>query len=668
MFYGAAYYPEQRKPERWEHDLDQMEKARINTLRVGEFAWCFFEPRLGHYDFGWMDRFRDLAAKRGIRLLMCPPLRTLPAWFATRDPSLRLVLDTGLPLEYGSRYSFCINHPDLRERGAALAAAMAKHYGHDQAVVGWHLDNEHGDEPDCHCPICRTMFQIWLERKYGPIAELNEAWGLAFWGLRFDDFQQIPTTRISKTYHSPGHVLDWRRFRSECTVDAARVQANEVRPRMRKGQFITTNNQAIWNGRTDYYRMAEILDVAGTNYYPPYGSGSVLGIGEGLALAQCRSYQNGRAFHIHELRCGPHVVPGRGANDPAPGEVARLAMHSVANGSDGLFFFRWRACPFGAEQAHGTITDYDGHPTRIFPEVRHVGEWLEKHGELVDSTAVKARTAVLIDFQTRWTSEALGPEWGLPRGFYPDQTVKVYGAMRRAGIAVDAVSRWSEWSSYDVLAVPALASCDDEVADKLAAYVRGGGTLIAQPLVGWKDERAHVHVGRLHPRLQDMLGFSFADFATLDAQAKTTFEWRGTTYAGTLFAELPDVSDDAVEGRFLEGWYKGRPAVVRNAAGKGAVWWLCSYAEKAFLTALALELCRERGIAPILSATVPEDVEVMERQVPDGRRLVFVLSASAEPRTLKVPFPAWDLYADAPVEGEVTLPPYGVAVLVRRER
>jgi beta-galactosidase len=666
MFYGAAYYPEQRDPSRWEHDLDQMAEAHVNALRVGEFAWCFFEPREGDYDFAWMDRFRDLAWKRGIGLLMCPPLRTLPAWFAARDPSLRIVRDDGVPLEYGSRYSFCINHPDLRERGAALAAALVKHYGRDEAVVGWHLDNEHGDEPDCHCPICRTMFQIWVERKYGTIHALNEAWGLAFWGLQFDLFSQVPTPRVTKTYHSPGHTLDWRRFRSECTVEAAQVQADEVRPRMRKGQFITTNHQAIWNGRTDYYRMAEILDRAGTNYYPAYGATGVLGIGEGLALAQCRSYQNGAPFQIHELRCGPHVVPGRAANDPAPGEVARLAMHGVANGAEGLFYFRWRACPFGAEQAHGTITDYDGYPTRVFPEVKRVGAWLAKHGAMVDATRVKARAAVLVDFQTRWTFEALGPEWGAPRSFCPDQTTKVYGAMRQAGIPVDATSRWSDWSAYAILMVPALASCDHEVANKLAAYVRAGGVLIAQPLVGWKDERAHVHVGRLHPALRELLGGALADFATLDTQATTTFEWRGETYAGGLFAELPAVPEDTVEGRFRDGWYAGRPAVIRRSVGNGAVWWVCSFAEKAFFAALTRKLCRESGIEPLLPGVVPADVEVVSRQAADGRPLVFVLSASDQPRTLQAPFPAQDLYNDVAVNGTFTLAPYGVAVLTPR--
>lgn len=76
---GAAYYPEHREPSRWEFDLDNIAAVGMNALRVGgEFAWTRFEPRLGEFDFSWMDRFADLAQRRGIGLLICPPMRMAP--------------------------------------------------------------------------------------------------------------------------------------------------------------------------------------------------------------------------------------------------------------------------------------------------------------------------------------------------------------------------------------------------------------------------------------------------------------------------------------------------------------------------------------------------------------------------------------------------------------
>ena len=83
MYFGAAYYPEHRDPDKWELDLDTMAAAHVNCLRVGEFAWNRFEPTDGVYDFTWMDQFNEFAAQRRIQLLLCPPIRTLPAWLMT---------------------------------------------------------------------------------------------------------------------------------------------------------------------------------------------------------------------------------------------------------------------------------------------------------------------------------------------------------------------------------------------------------------------------------------------------------------------------------------------------------------------------------------------------------------------------------------------------------
>jgi len=172
----------------------------------------------------------------------------------------------------------------MRSLAAALAGAMGRRYGGGMNIIGWHLDNEHGDEPDCHCPVCRAKFQQWCAEGYGTIGALNMAWGLAFWGLRFDASEQIPTPRVTKAFHGPGHLQAWHRFRSGSTIAAAQIQGDALRPDLGENQFITTNNQPSWPPRTDYYDMAQHLDVAGMNCYPQYGSGAMpLGIGRGAA-------------------------------------------------------------------------------------------------------------------------------------------------------------------------------------------------------------------------------------------------------------------------------------------------------------------------------------------------------------------------------------------------
>lgn len=660
MDFGAAYYPEHRDPARWEHDLDNMVAAGVNCLRVGEFAWVLLEPQEGVYDFTWMDAFKEKAWTRGIRLLMCPPLRTLPAWMIEADRTLCIEDEKGVVLEFGSRYSFCINHPWLRERGRALAEAMARHYGNDSAIAGWHLDNEHGDEPDCHCPICREKFQRWCEAKYQSIEALNKAWGLVFWGLNLQRFTQVPTTRLSKTFHSPGHSLDWRRFRSDSTVECVRMQAQAVRAHAAAGQYVTTNNQCIWNPRTDYYDMAQELDITGTNYYPPYGENSR---SAEMGLANVRSYKPGAGvFQVHELRCGAHAIPGYPENTPAPGEVARLTMHCLAHGAKGIFYFRWRACPFGCEQHHGTITGYDGERLAIFPEVARVGNWLRGKGAVLEKTTLQSEVGLLFDFPTRWIMET-GVYWNGPQRMFADQCRDAFRGIRALGVNCDTLEAAGDFSRYKVLVVTALGAVTEDIADRLVAFVQEGGTLVWHPFCGMKDASAQIFPGRLHPKLKALFGVNIDRFATLDEKASTPLRWKGKEYEGRLFCDLPVVEPGAtVEAEFAGDWYAGTPALVRRKCGKGEIQYLMAFGAPEFYADFFAELLPQAGVRLPLAGRPHPRVDVCTQEG-EGVRLVFLVNHSGEEQEVALSGNWQDLYNDRSGSGAIRLEPYGSVVL-----
>lgn len=662
---GAAYYPEQRDPGRWEHDLALMAGAHIKVLRMGEFAWCFFEPRPGEYDFGWMDGFLERAQRHGIRALLCPPMRTLPAWLATgpQEEALSIERKDGVRLAYGSRYSFCINQPLLRDAAARLAEAMGRHYADSPHIFGWHLDNEHGDEPDCHCATCKKLFQQFCAERYGDIAALNDAWGTAFWGLRFDSFDQLPTPRVSKTYHSPGHLLDWRRFRSEAVIRAVNLQAAAIRATAGDNVLLTTNNQGLWHPRVDYFDMARGLNTAGTNYYPPYGSDNPFGSANGLALAAVRAYQDGKNFHIHELRCGPHAVPGRADNTPAPGEVMHTAMHAIANGADAFFFFRWRACPFGVEQSHGSITDYDGEPTRIYNEVKELGALVARLNTLPQLVATESDAALLYDFPTRWYFDSSAPEWGAPAGFYSARANAAFLALRLQGVNADVVARRHDWHRYKLLVIPLLAAVDDALAEKLRAYVEAGGTVLCFPLCAHVDARHHIFPGRLHPRLTPLFGPPVRDFITAAANETIPFSWQGEPAAGMLFADLLAGDGYTPRGTFSEGWYAGRPACVETRLGKGRVVRMAVFPDDAALQRVTRDVLAECGIAPILATPPPQGVEVTRRRTLDGTHVVFILNGTAVAKGVSLPHAMTDFLTRETRSGDVVLQPFETLML-----
>jgi beta-galactosidase len=655
MPFGAAYYPEHRDPARWEYDLDLMKAASVNALRVGEFAWTRFEPAAGHYDFAWMDRFAGLALKREIRLLLCPPFRTAPAWLVEQEPDIKLETETGIRLEFGTRYSFCINHPGYRKAGIALADAMARHYGPSPTVLGWHLDNEFGDEPFCHCPRCRSLFQDWLRKKYSSIDTLNREWGNVFWSLEYNRFEQIPTPRLSKTMHSPALNINWRRFRSDCTSGLIGQLAGTLRARG-AAQPVTTNFQT-WNHATDYYEAAQHLDVCGTNYYPPYG----LAWPAEHGLANVRSYKK-KNFGLYELRCGAHALTGAGGNTPAPGEVMRLTLHTVGHGADAIYYFRWRQCPFGAEQNHGSITGFDGRPKRVYAEIAETGRRLKRIWPQLEGTTVKSGIATLFDIPTTWTEET-GWAFQGDRNLYMQHYTRIRRAIRKRHFNCDAVGRDGDFGAYAVLVVPMLSPVDDALADKLVRYVRNGGTLVWHPMSGCKNMEATLYTERLHPALGALFGLDVSEFATSDAKDPVSFTYKGETYKGGYFYDLPVLNGATALGAYSGTWFAGTPALTERREGGGRALYIGTFADETFYPDFLAAVCAEAGVKPVLDAPVNENLELVERSAPDGRRFIFLLSYSGKDQTLQLPKPMQDIWNEETVSARCIVPPCGVRIL-----
>ncbi|MGG1515587.1 beta-galactosidase [Paenibacillus oryzisoli] len=659
MLYGTCYYPEQREATRWAEDLRLMAKAGMNAMRVGEFAWKRFEPVPGSYDFRWLDAFLELASVYSIGLVLCPPLRTIPAWLAEQDPALMIETKEGHRLAYASRYTFCINHPLLREKSHQLASALAARYGSDPRVIGWHLDNEIGDEPDCHCAICTSKWQQWLEHRYGEVDQLNRAWGTVFWGMEVDHFGQIPTPRITKADYNPSFVQSWRQFRSDCNVDITRLLSEAIRPFLSSGsQYVTTNNQMLWNNRTDYFEMARHLDITGTNYYPPYGDNS-RALAFGLAVNRgCKK----APFHVYELRNGGHAIPGASNNTPAPGELERLTMHTIANGADGVFYFPWKQFPFGCEQNHGALTDYDGKPTRLYDECSSIGERLQQLSPVIGGSQVVSDIAILYDYPCRWHVEEPSG-WMGDNQLYVQTCNTLYQTVRKLGFNCDAVGRSGDFSAYKLLLVPMLAIVDDELVAKLQQYASAGGVIVFHPMSGIKNADAVYYPERLHLGMIQLIGSTTAETATSGSENSVKFRWRERTYACGMFHELIVPTSAQTAGEFVDQWFEGSAAVTSHTVDEGRVWFIATFAEEKFYKDLISFLCQEIGISPLLGAVPPDAVEVSMRQSADGTKYIFILNGSGAETAITLPHAMTDIWNKEPVEGTLCLKPYQVRII-----
>ncbi|HKV24756.1 MAG TPA: beta-galactosidase [Candidatus Acidoferrum sp.] len=108
---GTAWYPEQWPESRWDADLTLMQKAGVRMVRVGEFAWSRMEPEEGQYDFGWLERAIQEAAKHGIYTVIGTPTAAPPAWLTEKYPETLRIYEDGRRAEHGNRQQFNFADP-----------------------------------------------------------------------------------------------------------------------------------------------------------------------------------------------------------------------------------------------------------------------------------------------------------------------------------------------------------------------------------------------------------------------------------------------------------------------------------------------------------------------------------------------------------------------------
>ena len=73
LYFGAAYYSEYLPYDRVEKDMEMMEKAGMNVIRIAESTWSTLEPQEGVYDFTHIDRMLNAAACHHISVIVGTP-------------------------------------------------------------------------------------------------------------------------------------------------------------------------------------------------------------------------------------------------------------------------------------------------------------------------------------------------------------------------------------------------------------------------------------------------------------------------------------------------------------------------------------------------------------------------------------------------------------------
>jgi beta-galactosidase len=227
---------------------------------------------------------------------------------------------------------------------------------------------------------------------------------------------------------------------------------------------------------------------------------------------------------------------------------------------------------------------------------------------------------------------------------------------------------------YRLLVAPMLFMLAPGVADRLRAFVAGGGTLVLTYLSGVQNETGLVFRGGWPGGgLRELTGVWVEEIDSLYPNPSQRIVMKAGNPLGFAgehavreYCELVHAEKATVLASYASDFYEGRPCLTVNGVGSGRVYYLAARpAEEAFHDAFAQALVRDLGIARCLDATLPEGVSVQKR-TGGGRTFLFVHNFKAVEQALDLTRGRFQEVASGrDVTGRLALPAYGSFVLER---
>lgn len=669
MTAGVCYYPEHWPRELWAEDLDRMKAAGLSVVRVAEFAWSLFEPEEGRFRFDLFDAFLALCAEKDVRVIMGTPTATPPAWLTEKYPEVLNSTKEGIVYRHGGRRHYNYNSPVYQKLCIRIVEQLAEHYGSHPSIVGWQIDNELNCETNEFCSEAdHTAFREFLQKKYGTLECLNQAWGTVFWSQTYTEWAQVCCPRpVLNGGYNPSMLLDYYRFISHSARRFCKLQADIVRAHKKPGDFITTNGLF---GRLDNHQMAEeSLDVYTYDSYPSFAFGLD-------RTPKTSTDLNDRkwTFNLNEVRsvC-PHfgiMEQQSGASGwfnrmegpaPRPGQLTLWAMQSVAQGADYVSFFRWRTCTFGTEIYWHGILDYDNRDNRKLAEVTEFCKKLRTLDPVCGAENVGA-FALIKDYDNDWDMDA--DAWHRRVGHVSEKEIFAASELNHTPYNIVYLRENTELPEllpYPVAFYPHPVLMDEKRAALLSAYVEQGGTLILGCRSGYKDLTGKCVMLPQPGLLQRLTGTDVRDFTFTSPNEDDTFAvWDGQRLETPVFNDiLTALEGTAVLAAYGGSYYAGRAALTEHRSGKGRVLHFGS----TFTRDTVKRLLEYTGVLEPFRKWVraPEGVEVVLRRKGE-RRFLFVLNFQAVEQTVTLERPATLLYTGQEVHGDILFPPFGTAV------
>jgi len=572
ILYGVAYYHEYMPYERLDEDVRMMKEAGLSVVRVGESTWSLFEPRDGEFEFEWMDRIIDKFHEAGIKVILGTPTYSIPAWLWHKHPEVLLDYRDGREASYGIRQNMNITNPSYLFYSERIIRKMMEHYAAHPGIIGFQVDNETEargvNNYDFH-----VSFVNHLKKKYGTTENLNRIWGLNYWGMTIDSWEEVPP-RDAVT--NTGYKLEWARFNRKAVADFLNWQSEIVAEYKREDQFIThCFMPSVQN--IDQINSASMMDMLAVNVY--HGQQERL-TGEEIAFAgdYFRSVK-GLNYLVTETNAQTIGWTSKTQEPPFPGQMRQNVYAHVGSGANMVEYWHWHSIHYGQETYWKGVLSHDLQANRAYKEVSRTAHELLEFGEKLVNLTKKNEVAILFSHDSNDALNFMpfngpGSDWGeSSSSAYRNQLVaQFHRVLYRNNIGVDFIfPEKLDLENYKLVIVPSLYIASDEVLEKISDYVYKGGHVIMQFKSGFCDENSMVRPVMAPGPLREACGFYYQEFSNIKALPLKNNPFGVEENSATDWMEylIPETAKGLAY--YDHPYFSEYPAVTINNYGKGSL-------------------------------------------------------------------------------------------------
>lgn len=550
-------------PDKVAHWVRQMHEAGLRVIRLF-MVWDQLEPQEGVWDFKNYDACFSEAEKCGMTVI--PTLMSIspPGWMRV----------TGGTQDIGN-----IDDAAFKARTFEYVRQLVERYHSSPALDSWILWNE----PSREIALNDYNMDDWiafLKRTYhNDIEQLNKRHFRQY--KSFEELKQKDEgVTMALGFKGYAEAIDWDNYVVYSLCENLRQIAQEIRKidtvhelHVNPHDVATPN---YFKGQ-NVFEEAKIVDFVGCSAHPSWHSVRFAPdrIDQSVAyyadLMKSATRHKEDKFWVTELQGGTNIFSGNTYLCPSKDDITHWLWESVGSGAEAAVFWCFNSRSDGFEGGEWGLLNQIGKPSDRLEAATEVAAVIRDNQALFDSVKTP-RADVFILYSD--ASILLGSVEGNGNDpFYPrnvhiglDALVGAYLMCQDLDLNVAFVQEQDieKLQKGDTLLLPNTYALESDAAKKLCAFVKDGGTLIADGMCAMKDRYGVLTQGTLD-QVAEVFGAQVEDIKAMETPTLSLYD--GDLEGWFLSLELLPSTAEVV-GVFENG----KCAVTKNSYHSGTAY------------------------------------------------------------------------------------------------